>query len=131
MNFFSFQDASFYPFLRLFVPYKDSERGSYGIQTTTLGRLYVKAIAVNPKSQTALKLTNLQGNTADYGDIVCEVMKNRSPDVGKLTVYEVNKYLDLIADHFKQNERNRKCNNISFDIFVVYSISPIFINFQH
>lgn len=102
-----FQEASFYPFLRLFIPYKDLERGSYGVQTTTLGRLYVKALAINAKSETALKLTNLQGNTSDYGDIVYEVMKNRSPETGSLTVYEVNNYLDLIADHFKQNERNR------------------------
>lgn len=103
------QDASFYPFLRLFVPYKDAERGSFGIQIPTLGRLYVKALAVHPKSETARKLTNLQGNTADYGDIVFEVMANRSPENGTLTVYEVNKYLDLIADHFEQNERKREC----------------------
>lgn len=68
------QDASFYPFLRLFVPYKDSERGSFGIQIPTLGRLFVKALAINPKSETGKKLTNLQGNTTDYSEIVYEVI---------------------------------------------------------
>lgn len=67
------QDASFYPFLRLFVPNKDPERGTFGIQIRTLGGLFVKALAVNPKSDTAQKLKNLEGSTADYGDIVHEV----------------------------------------------------------
>lgn len=102
------QNASFYPFLRLFVPKLDVQRGSYGIKTRTLGRLFVKAIAVNPDSDTARKLTHLEGQTADYGDIVYDVMKNRSPEEGTLTVYEVNKYLDLIATHFKESERNSK-----------------------
>lgn len=75
-----------------------------------MGQLFVKALAINAKSDTANKLTNLQGNTTDYGDIVFEVMKSRSPENGTLTVYEVNKYLDLIAEHFKHNERRSKCN---------------------
>lgn len=94
------------------MPWKDSERGSFGIQIPTLGRLFVKAEGLNSKGETALKLTNLQGTTADYGDIVYEIMKNRSPAEGTLTVYEVNKYLDLIADHFRDNERNSKSNSI-------------------
>lgn len=73
-----------------------------------MGRLFVKALAINPKSDTAVKLTNLHGNSADYGDIVFDVMKSRSPEVGTLTVYEVNSYLDMIADHFQHNERSRE-----------------------
>lgn len=90
----------------MFVPHKDSERGSFGIKEITLGRLFVKALAINPKSETGLKLTNTQGQNTDYGDIVYDVMKTRSPETGTLTVYEVNNYLDLIADHFQNNERS-------------------------
>lgn len=108
------QDASFYPFLRLFVPYKDSERGTFGIQIPTLGRLFVKALAINPNSDHANKLTNLQGNSTDYGDIVYDVMRNRSPAEGTLTVYEVNKYLDLIGEHFKDNERSSEYSHVCF-----------------
>lgn len=78
----------------------------FNVQT---GRLFVRALAINNASSTAAKLTNLQGNTTDYGDIVYEVMRNRSPENGSLTVFEVNKYLDLIAEHFKQNQRSSKC----------------------
>ncbi|XP_055298259.1 DNA ligase 4 [Sitodiplosis mosellana] len=107
-------NASFYPFLRIFLPeYDETERGPYGIQTKKLGQLFVKALAINAKSDTAKKLTNLQGRDTDYGDIVFEVMKSRSPENGTLTVYEVNEYLDLIADHFEQNEQRKIDNEIA------------------
>lgn len=96
--------------MRLFIPAYDLERGAFGIQNKKLGRLFVKALAVNPKSDDAIKLTNLQGCTADYGDVVFEVMKKRAPENGTLTVYEVNMYLDMIAEHFKQNEQGSKCD---------------------
>lgn len=105
---FHSQNASLYPILRLFLPKWDTERDSYGIRTTTLGKLFVKALAINPKSDAGQKLLAQQGMTgkcSDFGDIVFEVMSTRSPPEGSLTVFEVNGYLDLISDHFKQNER--------------------------
>lgn len=87
----------------------DLERRSYGIQVKTLGKQFVQALGINSKSQTAKRLTDLNGVTTDYGDIVFDVMKDRSPAKGTLSVYEVNKYLDLIADHFKDNERGGEC----------------------
>lgn len=68
----------------------------------------MKALAINAKGETAKKMTKLEGNSSDYGDIIYDVMKNRSPEFGTLTVYEVNEYLDLIADHFQDNERSSK-----------------------
>lgn len=102
------KDASFYPFLRLFVPWKDSERGSYGIQIPTLGKLFVNALAIGKTHAHYRKLTSMHHVTTDYGDVVYEVMKTRSPTDGTLTVFEMNHYLDLIGDHFKQNERRSK-----------------------
>lgn len=92
----------------MFLPKWDTERDSYGIRTTTLGKLYVQALAINSKSDAGRKLLSQQGMTnkcMDFGDIVYEVMLNRSPIEGSLSVYEVNEYLDLISNHFKQNER--------------------------
>lgn len=112
-------NASIYPILRLFLPKSDTERDSYGIRTTTLGKLYIKALAIHSDSLVAKKLTAQQGmtnNCVDFGDIVYEVMTGRSPDKGTLTVYEVNKYLDLISEHFKQNERSSKCCKCYFFI---------------
>lgn len=76
----------------------------------TLGRLLVKALAINPKSADAQKLTlqGTNGDVLDYGTVVYNVMAERSPAQSSLTVHEVNTYLDLIAEHFKQNERSSK-----------------------
>lgn len=80
----------------------------------TLGRLLVKALAITQDSADGRKLTlqGLNGDALDYGNVVYNVMINRSPAQSSLTVYEVNKYLDLIADHFKQNERSSKFSSI-------------------
>lgn len=105
------QDFSFYPFLRLFLPeYDETERGAYGIQTKKLGQLFVKALAINAKSEDAKKLTDLQGNHTDYGDIVYEVMKLRATKNSTLSVFEVNKHLDLIASNFRQSEQRSECD---------------------
>lgn len=84
------------------------ERGAFGIQTKSLGRLFVKALAINPESAAATRLTKLYGQTDDYANIVYDVMVQRSPATGTLTVYDLNKYLDLIAEHVKENERKSK-----------------------
>lgn len=89
----------------------DAERGSIDIEIPKLGQLYIEALRMYEKSKAAMALKNcdeIAVKGADYGDIVYEVMKNRSPETGVLTVYEVNKYLDLIVEHFKQKERNHE-----------------------
>lgn len=71
-----------------------------------LGKLYVKALAIDQQSEAGVKLTVRDGATSgDYADVVFDVMKERSPEKGTLTVFEVNKCLDLISDHFRNNER--------------------------
>lgn len=71
-----------------------------------MGRLFVDALAINKNSTDAKKLTLQDGMAnGDYADVVFDVMKNRSPNEGTLTVYEVNDYLDLIGKHFRNNQR--------------------------
>lgn len=102
------KNASFYPILRLILPQSDNERDSYGMRTTTLGKYFVKGLAIPESSADAKKLMAQQGMTSrckDYAEIVFEVMKGRSPEMGSLDVFEVNQYLDMIASHYKNNER--------------------------
>lgn len=52
-------------------------------------------------------LTTEQGfnrNCSDYADVVFNVIKDRCPKESALTVYELNQYLDTIAD----KESNRE-----------------------
>lgn len=94
------------------IPKLDAERDSYGIQTKSLGRLYVKALAINENSADAKRLLLHDGlSGGDYADVVYSVMKRRSPETGTLKVYNVNKYLDLMGDHFRNNERSSKATD--------------------
>lgn len=109
--FFLFQDVSAFPVLRLFMPDLDRERDSYGIKTKTLGNLFVKALAINSNSDDGKKLTLQTVTGDDYGNVVYNVMKDRSPQNSTLVVYEVDRYLELISNHFKDNQRSSKYFN--------------------
>lgn len=104
---FTFQYSSIYPVLRLIIPKKDQDRDKYGIQMNTIGQIYVRILGVQKKSDVAIRLT-AKCSSKDYPDVVYEVMKNRCSNVGKLTVYEVNRHLDAIASCYKNNQRKSK-----------------------
>lgn len=94
----------------MLIPKCDKERESYGIRTKRLGELLIKVLGINKSSDDAKKLTFEQktdGNSGNFGDVVYEVMKNRSAEKGTLTIVQVNEYLDLIGNHFKNNQGKR------------------------
>lgn len=71
--------------------------------------MIVKALAISDQSKDAKKLMIQQiGMSSDFGEIVQEVMESRAAANPTLSVYDVNRYLDLIAEHFHQNERKSK-----------------------
>lgn len=109
--YFLLQDLSAFPVLRLFMPDLDTERDSYGIKTKKLGSLFVKALAINSNSEDGKKLTLQTVTGDDYGTVVYNVMKDRSPEKSSLVVYEVDRYLELIANHFRDNQRSSKYFN--------------------
>lgn len=101
------QDCSFFHILRLLLPKVDRERESYGIKHTAMGKLYVRSFGFNTNSREAKMLTTDQGfnkNCSDYADVVFNVIKDRCPKESSLTVYELNEYLDTIAD--KESKRD-------------------------
>lgn len=124
---FLFKDVSSFPVLRLFIPGLDTERDSYGIKTKTLGNLFVKALAINSNSEDGKKLTLKTVTGDDYGTVVYNVMKDRSPQRSTLMVYEVDHYLELIANHFKDNQRSSKY----FNRFNEMCSSEIWLIFFH
>ncbi|XP_055681211.1 DNA ligase 4 [Lutzomyia longipalpis] len=109
------QKTSFYPVLRLLLPDCDHERGSYGIKEATLGRLYVRGLGIDGKSTEAKALLGGHSNARDYGELVFQVMQARSKQTSEISVFEVNKRLDLIAEHF-QNGHSKKID----DVFVSF-----------
>lgn len=98
------QISSIFPVLRLIVPKKDVDRDRYGIQMYTFGQIYVRILGIQPKSDVAKRLTG-KCSSSDFSNVVYDVMKSRSCTESKLTVYDVNKHLDTIADCYKNNNR--------------------------
>lgn len=85
----------------MLLPKIDRERESYGIQVTTMSQLYVKCFGFTSASREAKSLTTQKGfnnTTADYADVVFNVIKDRCPGKCTISVFEMNEYLDRIAD---------------------------------
>lgn len=103
--------GTFFPILRLLLPQYDRDRESYGIKVTTLGKLYVRILAIDPHGEVAKKLTTDRyshtSSTTDFGDTICEIMKVRCAEQSQLTVYEVNRHLDTIAECNQNNNRSK------------------------
>lgn len=103
-------DCSFFHILRLLLPKVDRERESYGIKHTSMGELYIRSFAFSATSREAKMLTTEQGfnkNCSDYADVVFNVIKDRCPRESSLTVYELNEYLNTIADKESNREGKR------------------------
>lgn len=105
------QNVSFYPLLRLLVPSYDIERPADGIKTKTMGKLFVRILAIDPNGEIAKRLTLRSADGSgkrDYADIVYEIMKNRAVSIGTLTIFDVNQRLDNISACYQSNNRASK-----------------------
>ncbi|XP_017086488.1 DNA ligase 4 isoform X2 [Drosophila eugracilis] len=92
--------SSFYSVLRLLLPGADTGRDSYGLQITTLGKLYINVLQLPKDSHEAIMLQNRTGNTyRDYGDVVNAVLKRRcfNPP-SNLRLKYIHELLDTIAN---------------------------------
>ncbi|KAJ9165565.1 DNA ligase [Coniochaeta hoffmannii] len=97
----------FYPALRLILPDKDRDRGTYGLKENTIGKLLVKLMKIDRNSEDGYALLHwkLPGNTAaarmagDFAGRCYEVLGKRAMRVepGDMTVGEVNVWLDRLA----------------------------------
>lgn len=97
---------SFFPILRLLISSEDRERPSYGIQSSTMGRLYTKILGISSNSDDA---TTLMSKKYPYSVIAYSVLRKRCKVVSdNMMVYEVNQKLDSIADSYQNNNRSSK-----------------------
>lgn len=113
-----FQCATIFTVLRLIIPNCDRERPAYGIKAATIGKLFVRILAIDANSEIAKRLTqkdvstgNIASeskNNSDYADMVYQIIKNRVHETGTKTVFEVNHYLNNIAECYQSNKRASK-----------------------
>jgi len=99
----------FYPAMRLILPDKDRDRGTYGLKESTIGKLLVKAMKIDRNSEDGYGLMHWklpgQGGGAgrssagDFAGRCYEVVAKRQmrTQPGELTIGEVNVMLDRLA----------------------------------
>ncbi|KAK0646421.1 ATP dependent DNA ligase domain-containing protein [Cercophora newfieldiana] len=100
----------FYPALRLILPDKDRDRGTYGLKESTIGKLLVKVMKIDKNSEDGYGLTHWKlpaggghgagrGSAGDFAGRCFEVVGKRAMRVspGELTIGEVNVLLDRLA----------------------------------
>ena len=89
--------------LRLLLPYLDRDRGAYGIKESVLADLYIDFLQLGKKSYDAQKLKNFRtpknnsANQGDFAETLHSVIRDRSYGDSKMTVAEVNDFLDGIV----------------------------------
>ncbi|KAM4537951.1 DNA ligase 4 [Fundulus diaphanus] len=107
---------SFYPAMRLIVPPFERERMAYGIKESMLAKLYIDVLGLPKNGPEANKLLNYrapttsQGEAGDFAGMAYFVLKKRCTSQGKLSVKEVNDFLDSVAinNASKQKDQVKK-----------------------
>ncbi|OWO99283.1 DNA ligase I, ATP-dependent family protein [Marssonina coronariae] len=95
----------FYPAIRLILPEKDRDRPGYGLKEKNIGRLVVKMVKINPKSEDAQNLTDWKKissasqSAGDFAGRCHEVLSKRAMRTtpGDMRIAEVNALLDRLA----------------------------------
>ncbi|XP_055844447.1 DNA ligase 4 [Episyrphus balteatus] len=103
-------NSNFYCLLRCLLPDSDNARDSYGIQITTLGRIYIKILQLPPGGSDALKLLHRSPNNGqhgDYADIVYGVLKTRTSNTpSDLKLFDIHAMLDTISSEDRKSVEN-------------------------
>ncbi|KAL3869402.1 hypothetical protein ACJMK2_042087 [Sinanodonta woodiana] len=109
---------SFYPAMRLLLPHLEKERVAYGIKENMLAKLLIEVLCLGKESPDAMKLLHYKapkaarGDAGDFAGVAYYVLKNRCPDRGSLTIYDVNECLDNIATNNAAKKKDIVRKNI-------------------
>ncbi|KAF2895633.1 hypothetical protein ILUMI_10543 [Ignelater luminosus] len=99
--------TSFYPVLRLILPQVERERGPYGLKEFTLAKRLIKILCLPPEGTEATRLTNSRTSGAqnkDFADAAYWVLRKYFLVDSKLSISDVNEYLDRIAENHGNND---------------------------
>ncbi|EKD20386.1 uncharacterized protein L3040_004326 [Drepanopeziza brunnea f. sp. 'multigermtubi'] len=103
----------FYPAIRLILPSRDRDRPMYGLKEKSIGKLVVKMVGLNSRSEDAMNLTDWKRinsaskNAGDFAGRCYEVLSKRSmrTQVGNMRIAEVNALLDQLAAVSKEADQ--------------------------
>eukprot|EP01147_Barroeca_monosierra_P009635 gene9635-1856_t len=98
---------SFYPVMRLLLPWLDMSRSAYNLKEAKLRKLYTKVLGLTESTGDGLKLKEFKnpeyagGNAGDLPLVFLDVLRDRCPrqvNANKLTVADINRILDTLAN---------------------------------
>ncbi|KAF4527029.1 hypothetical protein B566_EDAN001577 [Ephemera danica] len=99
-----------YPIARLLLPHLDRDRGAYGIKENKLAQRYIRVLGLAKDSADAQRLLNYRAPgtnhdlAGDFAAVACHVLQHLVRTVpSKLTVGDINKHLDNLAEHAAKN----------------------------
>lgn len=104
----------FYPAIRLILPEKDRDRAMYGLKEKAIGKLIVKMLKINNKSEDALNLLNWKDvrgagakSAGDFAARCYDVLAKRAmrTKVGDMRIAEVNTLLDKLSAVSKEEDQ--------------------------
>lgn len=109
---------NFFPVVRLIVPALDLERAPYGLKERGLAKMYAELLVLPHKEKEALlhfkdPSKQLPGTAA--GNIISvleNVLKHRAGDSAGLTVEDVNRLLDELAEAVDSDAKKRALSNV-------------------
>jgi DNA ligase 4 len=104
---------NFFPIVRLMIPNYDMERGQYSLKETTLAKLYAELLSLPNKEKEALiyyknPTKQIKGCPAGgFVEVLEFILSNRIGESKGLTVEDVNKQLDLLANSIDKNAKKK------------------------
>lgn len=103
--------VDYYILLRLCLPKLDIERGAYGFQEKALANFIIKYLGLSsnsPDTKTLQKYTGALGhNIKDFADVACQILGKRHAKSKNLTISEINKRLNEIAQLHLSNNNSK------------------------
>lgn len=103
---------SFFLAMRMLLPSLDNERLSYGMKETFLAKYYIDALGISKDSKDAKLMLNFRApmsakqDAGDFASVAYSVLKNRCPEKGTMTLFDLDKALDAIAQANAEKERH-------------------------
>ena len=107
--FYSFQDCSLLPVLRLILAQEEKER-TYGLQEKSLRQLYIKSLKMHKESPDAVKI--LQCCEDELPKKIFDVMQTRTSNGGTMSIYDVDQALNYFCENQKQSLQENELRRI-------------------
>lgn len=106
--------ANLYPLVRLILPHLERERGPYGMKEKGFTKAIMSMLCLDKTSPFAIELlkssssSHMGFSSSNFSNVVYKGLKDRFYTDSDLSIAEINKYLDQIAEYHANNNAKAK-----------------------